>query len=396
VGLFGTVWAYLKPHEVARPVQAKLDWWGNITFAGGLVMLLIGITYAIMPYGGHSMGWTSPVVEALIVAGLALLGAFVWVERRVEDPMFRLDLFRIRAFTAGNTAGLLAAIGRGGLQFMLIIWLQGIWLPLHGYDFVDTPLWAGIYMVPLTLGFMMAGPASGWLSDRYGARPFATGGMAVAALMFVLLMLLPANFSYVVFAILLLFMGVGMGLFSAPNTTGIMNSVPASARGVASGMRTTFQNVGMVLSIGMFFSLMIVGLASTLPHTMQTALTSHAVPADVASRVANLPPVGSLFAAFLGYNPMENLLGPKVLGSLPQAQAHAITGKTFFPNLIAGPFMHGLLIVFGFGAAMCVIAGIASWLRGSKFIHEEGGEAALGAQIDAPAPPSRRRAEAGV
>src|SRR5205085_2982128 len=260
--------------------------------------------------------------------GLALLVAFVVVERRSADPMFDLSLFQIRAFTAGNMAGLLSSIGRGGLQFMLIIWLQGIWLPLHGYSFERTPLWAGIYMLPLTGGFLIAGPLAGWLSDRHGARPFATGGMLAAAASFGLLMLLPADFAFPVFALLLLLNGVGMGLFTAPNTTGIMNSVPAGQRGAASGMRATFQNTGMVLSIGVFFSLMIVGLSSSLPASMSAGLDANGVAPATAEHIAHLPPVGSLFAAFLGYNPVENLLGSQAAAGVNDTQWHALTGKT--------------------------------------------------------------------
>jgi MFS family permease len=300
--------------------------------------------------------------------------------------MFDLHLFRIRAFTAGNIAGLLSSIGRGGLQFMLVIWLQGIWLPLHGYSFVSTPLWAGIYMLPITAGFLIAGPLSGWLSDRYGARPFATAGMVLAALTFGLLMTLPANFSYWTFASLLALNGIGFGLFAAPNTTGIMNAVPAVQRGAASGMRATFQNSGMLLSIGVFFSLMIAGLAASLPSVMQAQLVRHDVPVGVASRVANLPPVGSLFAAFLGYNPMRTLLGP-VLHQLPHAQAAYLTGKTFFPRLISGPFIDGLRIAFTASLVMCLIAAAASWLRGGKYVHDEDGVGPFGApQREQPEP----------
>jgi MFS family permease len=290
--------------------------------------------------------------------------------------MFDLSLFGIRAFTAGNVAGLLSSIGRGGLQFMLIIWLQGIWLPLHGFDFERTPLWAGIYMLPMTGGFLIAGPLSGWLSDRYGARTFATSGMLLAAASFGLLMGLPADFSYPVFFVLLLVNGIGFGLFAAPNTTAIMNSVPPSARGASSGMRATFQNSGMVLSIGLFFSLMIAGLAASLPHTMYAGLTANGVPATTASRVANLPPVGSLFAAFLGYNPMETLLGPGVLDTLPSGRAQYLTGRSFFPQLISGPFKHGLVIVFTASLLMCLVAAWASWLRGGYFVNEDEQEVA--------------------
>jgi EmrB/QacA subfamily drug resistance transporter len=374
-GLFGTVWAYAKLREVGVRTPAKIDWWGNLTFAAGLVMVLVGITYGIQPYGSHTMGWTSPFVLSMVIGGAALLLLFCWIELRVDHPMFDLRLFRIRPFTAGNGAGLLSAIGRGGLQFMIVIWLQGIWLPLHGYNFVDTPLWAGIYMLPITAGFFLAGPLSGWLSDRYGARPFATGGMVLAAITFALLMTLPADFSYPMFAWLLFLNGVGFGLFAAPNTTGIMNSVPAVQRGAASGMRATFQNAGTLLSIGVFFSLMIAGLASTLPGTMRAQLVAHHVPAAVADKVATLPPVGSLFAAFLGYNPMRTLLGP-VLPSLPRSQASYLTGTTFFPRLISGPFIHGLHIAFVASLVMCLVAAWASWLRGSRFVHAEAGHAA--------------------
>ncbi|HZQ28939.1 MAG TPA: MFS transporter [Acidimicrobiales bacterium] len=370
-GLFGTVWAYTKLRELGQKASARIDWWGNVTFAAGLILILIGITYGIQPYGHHTMGWTGPWVLSELIGGTVLLTLFCWIETRVEDPMFDLTLFRIRAFAAGNVATLLSSMGRGGLQFMLIIWLQGIWLPQHGYSFERTPLWAGIYMVPITVGFLVAGPISGWLSDRYGARPFATGGMVVAALTFLGLMLLPGDFRYPVFAVLLLLNGIGFGLFAAPNTTGIMNSVPARQRGAASGMRATFMNSGMVLSIGLFFSLMIAGLAASLPVSLSRGLVAQGVPGDVAQRVASLPPVGSLFAAFLGYNPMRTLLGPRVLGALPADKAAYITGRSFFPKLITQPFMHGLRIAFTSSVVMCFVAAAASWMRGGRYVHAE-------------------------
>jgi MFS family permease len=370
-GIFGTVWAYLKLREVGQRGHGKIDWAGNLTFAAGLIAVLVGITYGIQPYGGHTMGWTSPLVLALLLGGVALLGLFLLVERHSSDPLFHLDLFWIRAFSAGNLAGLLASVSRGGLQFMLIIWLQGIWLPLHGYSFASTPLWAGIYMVPLTLGFLIAGPLSGWLSDHYGARPFATGGMLLTAASFAALMLLPIDFPYPAFAALLLANGIGSGLFAAPNTAAIMNAVPARQRGAASGMRATFQNAGFVLSIGLFFSLMIAGLAARLPTTLYHGLTANGVPPASAERVAHLPPVGSLFAAFLGYNPIRTLLGPAALERLSPAQAASLTGTSFFPGLIAEPFKHGLTIVFLAALTMSLIAAAASWLRGGRYVHEE-------------------------
>jgi MFS family permease len=371
-GVFGTVWGYLKLREVGqRGARGRIDWAGNLTFGIGLIAVLVGITYGIQPYGGHTMGWTSPLVLSLLLGGAALLGVFLVVERRSADPLFHLDLFRIRAFSAGNLAGLLASVSRGGLQFMLIIWLQGIWLPLHGYSFASTPLWAGIYMIPLTLGFLVAGPVSGWLSDHHGARPFATGGMLLTAASFGALMVLPIDFPYLVFAALLLANGIGSGLFAAPNTAGIMNSVPARQRGAASGMRATFQNAGFVLSIGLFFSLMIAGLAARLPTTLYSGLTANGVPPATAERIANLPPVGSLFAAFLGYNPIRTLLGPAALARLSPAQAANLTGTSFFPRLIAEPFRHGLAIVFLAALVMSVVAAGASWLRGGRYVHEE-------------------------
>ena len=375
IGVAGTLWAYLKLKEVAKGEGGRLDLPGNILFGAGLIAVLVGITYALQPYGGSTMGWGNPLVLALIIGGLAMLAAFVVTELRTPQPMFDLRLFRIRAFTAGNIASLLSSMGRGGLMFMLIIWLQGIWLPLHGYSFEDTPLWAGIYMLPLTGGFLLAGPASGFLSDRFGARPFATGGMIAAAATFGLLMLLPVNFGYPWFALLLLSNGLAMGLFAAPNTAGVMNAVPANRRGVASGMRSTFQNAGMTLSIGLFFSIMVAGLSGTLSSSLSHGLTAAGLPAATAARVAGLPPVSVLFAAFLGYNPMQTLLGP-ALGALSPARQTAITGHAFFPSLISGPFHHGLSVVFTFALAMCLVAAGASWLRGGPAARADDSEAA--------------------
>jgi MFS family permease len=371
IGVVATVWSYHSLRELGVKRAARIDWWGNATFALGLVGVMVGITYGIQPYGGHDMGWTSPFVLTMLLGGIVLLIVFCVIELRVEEPMFHLDLFRVRAFVAGNLAALLAAMGRGGLQFILIIWLQGIWLPQHGYDFARTPLWAGIYMLPLIAGFLVAGPASGWLSDHLGARPFATGGMVVAAASFLLLIVLPVDFSYVWFALVLLLNGIGMGLFAAPNSAGVMNSLPPSQRGAGAGMLATFTNSASVLSIGVFFTLMIVGLASALPHTLQTGLVAHGVPAADASRISHLPPVATLFASFLGYNPMATLLGPHVLHNLPAGQSTVLTGREFFPHLISPPFHTALVYAFVFAIVACVIAAVASLLRGGKYHHEE-------------------------
>ncbi|CAN5263957.1 MFS transporter [soil metagenome] len=371
-GILGTIWSYKSLHEVGTRATGKVDWPGNIVFAVGLVALLTGITYGIQPYGDSSTGWLNPWVLTGIIGGIAFLIGFVFLELHTTDPMFNMRLFRIRAFAWGNFAGLLASISRGGLQFMLIIWLQGIWLPLHGYSYESTPLWAGIYLLPLTIGFLVSGPVSGSLSDRFGARGFATGGLLLVAATFVALLLIPVDFPYWLFALITFLNGVGSGLFAAPNRTAIMNSVPANQRGAASGMTGTFQNAGNSLSIGIFFSLMIAGLATTLPNALRSGLTAHGVGATVANQVAATPPVGSLFAAFLGYNPIESILGPTgVLKSLSSSNAAALTGKTFFPQLIADPFHAGLVIVFIAAASMSVIGAVASLTAGGKYIHEE-------------------------
>jgi MFS family permease len=394
--VFGTIWAYLKLRDTGERRPARMDWWGNVTFAVGLIAVLVGITYGIQPYGDHIMGWTNPWVMGALIGGVAVLAGFCVIETKVEHPMFHLDLFKIRAFTYGNLASLLAGLGRGGLMFILIIWLQGIWLPRHGYSFESTPLWAGIFMLPMTVGFLVAGPLSGWLSDRYGARWFATGGMLLAAASFVWFAVLPVDFTYWMFAAALFANGFGMGLFASPNRAAIMNSLPANRRGVGGGMSTTFQNTSMVLSIGIFFSLMIVGLAGSLPATMQTGLTAHGVPAGQAHAVAGLPPVSVLFASLLGYNPVQSLLGDQALGRLSPTDSSYLTGHSFFPSLISGPFHDGLVVAFGFAIVACLVAALASWLMGGKFVHADDQHETA---ADVPQPESDARtagAEGGV
>jgi MFS family permease len=369
IGLFATIWGYLQLRELGQRRSAHIDWWGNATFALGLVSLMVGITYGIEPYGGHSMGWTSPKVIAALVLGVVLLIAFCIIETRVREPMFTLRLFKIRAFTAGIFASFLAAIGRGGLMFILIIWLQGIWLPLHGYSFSATPLWAGIAMIPLTCGMFIAGPVSGALSDRYGARPFATGGMIGTAICFLLLEALPINFSYPVFAVILFLTGLTMASFGAPNRTGVMNALPPEHRGAGSGMNTTFQNSAQVISIGIFFSLMIVGLASALPHNVSAGLLAHGVSSRVAEQASHLPPISTLFAAFLGYDPVQHLIGSAAIAHLSTAQQAALAQRSFFPSLIAGPFSKGLDAAFDFAIVMSLAAAAASWTRGKRYVY---------------------------
>jgi MFS family permease len=367
-GAFGTVWAYLKLEDLGIRRRASVDWLGNVSFGVGLTLVMIGITYGIEPYGRDTMGWTNPAVIAELGAGIFLLISFLFIETKVANPMFRLPLFKIRAFSAGTLSSFLSALGRGGLMFMLIIWLQGIWLPEHGYSFSNTPLWAGIYMLPLTAGFLLAGPVSGILSDRFGSRPFATGGMVAAAGSFAFLELLPVDFSYPGFAAILLMNGLAMGAFAAPNRAGVMNSLPATDRGVGGGMNATFQSSAQVLSIGIFFTLMIVGLSSALSTSLYRGLTAHGVPAAIAAHAAGLPPVSTLFAAFLGYNPVQQLVGAHALARLSGAQRSVLLGHSFFPSLIEAPFRSGLHEAFAFSIAACLVAAVASWFRGGRYV----------------------------
>jgi MFS family permease len=381
IGAFGTVWAYFMLKDIGTRRPARMDWWGNILFGVGLIAILVGITYGLLPYGGHPMGWTNPWVLTSIFGGLATLVAFGIVETKVAEPLFRLSLFRIRAFVMGNIANLMMALGRGGMQFMLIIWLQGIWLPLHGYSFSQTPLWAGIYLLPLTAGFLVSAPLSGVLSDRLGSKAFTTGGALLTALSFVLLLFLPVDFPYWLFGLIVALNGFGSGVFAAPNRAEMMNAVPAHQRGAAAGMIATVMNTAFVLSIGIFFSLMVAGLSSSLPSAMSGGLIAQGIPAAAAHQLSHLPPIGVLFAAFLGYNPMKQLLGP-LLSHLPAAHAAYVAGRQFFPQLITSPFHDGLGVAFAFAIAACVIAAVASLLTGPRTKPPDAAEG-LGAELAA-------------
>ncbi len=371
-GLFGTVWAYLKLKEVAKINKNQhIDWLGNITFFFGLIVLLLGLTYGIEPYGASPTGWGNPLVIAAIGIGVLLLVSFVFIELRVPDPMFRLTLFKSRAFSIGILTNFLSSLSRGGLQFMLIIWLQGVWLPLHGYSFADTPLWAGIYMLPMMAGMIIVGPISGILADRMGAKTLATLGLFAQVVGFILLTFLPANFNYLWFALLLALMGLAQGLYSVPNTTALMNSAPADQRGAASGMNSTATNAASVVSMAVFFSIVTLGLASTLPKTLSVGLMHAGLPSAISNQIAHLPPIAALFAAFLGYNPMATLIPPAVLHQLPALSQANLLGKTFFPTLISSPFMTGLSATFYISALLCLIATVASLLRGKQYIYKD-------------------------
>jgi MFS family permease len=373
VGLFGTVWSYWKLKELGTIRRhQKMDVWGNITFGAGLTLILIGITYGLLPYGTSSMGWSSPWVIASLAAGIGLLIAFPFIEQRVPEPMFRLELFKIRMFSASNIAQFLGAMARGGVMIMLIILLQGIWLPLHGYSYESTPFWAGIFMIPMSIGFVLAGPVSGWLSDKHGARLLATMGMFVTGVTFIAFAFLQADFAYLTFGSVLFIMGVGNGLFASPNTASIMNSVPPEHRGAASGMRATLQNCGQTMSLAIFFTIIIVSLSNSLPGALASAVTSAGAPSQLAQVFSSTPATGALFGAFLGYNPVQtilNTLPPSMVSAIPTATIQHLTGTTFFPNAISSPFMAALREAFIVGAIMCFLAAVFSALRGSKYIH---------------------------
>lgn len=375
-GILGTVWSYSKLKEVGKLQRSqKLDLPGNITFATGLTLLLIGITYGLMPYNNQLMGWSNPQVIASILAGIFLLAIFPFIESRSEQPMFELKLFRIRMFSAANIAGMLSSIAYGGVMLMLIILLQGIWLPLHGYSYESTPFWSGIYIIPMMLGFVFMGPISGIISDRIGSKSLATAGMIIVASSFLALSTLPYNFNYATFAAIIFIMGIGNGLFGAPNIAAIMNSIPPEYRGVASGMRATLQNVGQTLSTALFFGIIISSLASNLPSAFASALAQAGVP-QLAAIFSAIPPTSALFAAFLGYNPVASLLHQlptQFISSIPNSTLEMIESKTWFPNAVAPAFIQSLRVAYYIAATLGAIAAIASALRGEVVIYEKKG-----------------------
>jgi EmrB/QacA subfamily drug resistance transporter len=376
IGVFATVWAYLKLKEIGSiKKNQKLDPWGNITFFSGLTLLMIAVTYGLLPYGTSYFGWGNPWVIGAAVAGAALLAGFFFIETRVQDPMFRLDLFKISAFRAGNLASFLASTGRGGTQIMLIILLQGIWLPLHGVAYDSTPFWSGIYILPLMLGFVVMGPISGRIADKRGARGLATGGMLISGVCLLLLTLLPYDFIFWQFAVILFVMGLGGGLFASPNTVSIMNSVPPHTRGVASGMRATLQNTGQTVSTAIFFSIVLVALGTSLAPALSAAVTSAGAP-QLSSAFSHLPPTSALFAAFLGYNPIGALVPQQTMSALPASAQETLKSLTFFPTAIAPAFMSALRDAFYIAAAMSFIAAGMCWLGipGRRALSQRAGE----------------------
>ncbi|MGA2666371.1 MAG: MFS transporter, partial [Nitrososphaerales archaeon] len=391
VGIIGTVWSYWKLKETGQIRRnQKLDVWGNATFGIGLTLVLIGISYGLIPYGSSSTGWGDPWVEASILGGGVLLLAFPFIEARVESPMFNMGLFRNRMFAASNVAGLLASIARGGVQIMLIILLQGIWLPLHGYSYQSTPFWSGIFILPLLIGFVVMGPLSGALADKYGAKLLTTLGMAVSAVAFFALTFLPYDFAYPEFAVIIFVMGLGSGLFASPNVLSIMNSVPPQDRGAASGMRATLQNTGQTISLAIFFTIIISSLTSSLPGAFDSAMTGAGVP-QLSPYFANIPATSAVFAAFLGYNPVTSILAAlpsSVTSSIPATTVAFLTGTTFFPDAIAPAFVSALRLTFYIGLGISLVAMLISYFRGGSFLSSaERVRRSEPARQEVPAPP---------
>lgn len=382
--LLGTIWSYWKMKEVSfKATSTSIDVIGNVFFIGGLTSLLVGITYGLMPYEHNgitdTMGWNNPLVILTLAMGIVLLLAFPFVERKVRNPMFRFEFFKIKAFAFANLASFTAAIARGGIMFMLILLLQGIWLPLHGYSFEDTPLWAGIYMLPMTIGFIIMGPISGMLSDKYGPRWIATAGMTLVTLVFLGLALLPYNFDYWELGILIFLMGIGNGMFSSPNSSSIMNSVPPEDRGVASGMMSTLMNSASTMSMAIFFTIVIVGIQGAFPAAIHESFTNLAsaqaspIMQNLADQLAEMSPTNALFSAFLGYNPMGTILGVMdtgIVASIPQNVVETLTSNYWFPETLQQAFMPALRLSFIIGAILSAIAALLSAMRGQHYVHE--------------------------
>jgi MFS family permease len=372
-GLFGTAWSYWKLRELAviRRGQ-KIDVWGNVTFAAGLTIFLIGMTYVLLPFGNSAMGWGNPFVIGSLALGASLLIIFPFIERHVKDPMFRIEFFKNRGFSAGSLAAFIASLSRGGVMLMLVILLQAVWLPLHGFNFQDTPFWAGIYMVPMSLGFVSAGPVSGWVSDKRGARGLASGGMFLLCGIFLSLSTLPYNFAYPTLAGALYVMGIAFGMFASPNTSSIMGTVPPERRSSAAGMLFTLQNTGGTVGLTVLFTEVVAALSTSLPSAMSAAVTSAGAP-QLASYLSAIPPTIALFAAFLGYNPMQTVISRLPAGGAAHLSPQAIstvTSATWFPNAIAPSFMGALHEAFYLNAGLAIVAALASLMRGKKLEYE--------------------------
>ncbi|HLI46975.1 MAG TPA: MFS transporter [Geobacterales bacterium] len=373
IGIVGTIWSYLSLREIITPVKQRIDILGNAIFVIGLTLILVGMTYGLMPYESDSMGWNNPYVIASLAIGGAFMVAFPFVEMKQKEPMFNLRLFKIRDFAAGNLANFLSSIARGGVTFMLIILLQGIWLPLHGYKFEDTPFWAGIYMIPFIIGFSIAGPISGILADKHGPRYFTVSGMFLTGICFIWLAHLPYNFSYEEFAVIIFLMGIGNGLFGSPINASIMSSVPKEDRGSASGMRATMMNIAQTISMTLFFTIVITALSSQLPQQLYDMIIKAGGSQQLATLVESIPPTSAIFAAFLGYNPigmMFNDMPNNLKTQIDPNTLSILNNSSWFSSAIAPPFMSALAFSFYIGAVLSFIAAIAASFSEKSYVRK--------------------------
>jgi EmrB/QacA subfamily drug resistance transporter len=368
--LAGTFWSIFKLKEKAETQEVPMDIWGNVSLALSLILISLGFTYALEPYGNSQMGWSNPWVIASFIFGSISLIIFIFIERRVKYPLFNLSLFKIRPFAFGNISLFLSGLGRGAVMFLVVIWLQGIYLPLHGYSYTETPFWAGIYMLPMMLGMVIFGPIGGALTDKYGARIFATTGMGIIAISLFLLTLLPYNFNLLEFEIIIFINGVGGGLFASPNTTAIMNAVSSRDRASANGMRMTINNISSTISMAIFFSIAITIFSNDLPSAMATKLASLNAPPQLISMLSQIPASGILFGAFLGMNPLSGLPAT-VVNSLPISLREVLQSSTFLPNVIGPSFMKGLTYSIYIALILTVAGLIFSALMGGRYVHEE-------------------------
>ncbi|WP_291766731.1 MFS transporter [Caldivirga sp. UBA161] len=367
----GALWSIFKLRRVGSSgVKVKIDYWGNITLAVGLVLISLGFTYALMPYGNSEMGWLNPYVVASFIIGVIMLIAFIPIELKQESPLFNLSLFKVRPFTYGIMALFLSSLARGALMFLLTIWLQGIYLPLHGFSYVETPFWAGIYMLSMLIGTVVMAPIGGALTDKYGARIVATVGMIIVAVSLYLLTLLPYNFNLTSFELILFLNGLGNGLFSSPNTTSIMNALHPRDRGAGNGMRQTFSNVGSTISMAMFFSIAMSIFSQYVPTRIHEMALSYGLPADIASSLSKVPASSLLFAAFLGVDP-ASVLPSNLTVNLPSSIMKVLDSSTFLPNVLGPPFMMGLRISLYISIVLVAIGAVLSYMRGGRYVYEE-------------------------
>ncbi len=366
----GSLWSVFKLIPTKGVGKVKMDIFGNIALASSLILISLGFTYALVPYKSSQMGWGNPYVWASFIAGIVLIVIFIFIESKVEYPLFNLKLFKIRAFTFGNFAGFLSSLGRGAIMFLVVIWLQGIYLPLHGYSYSSAPFWAGIYMLPMMAGFISLGPIGGYLTDKYGARLFATLGMVIIAISLFLLTTLPYDFNLIEFELILLLNGIGSGLFASPNTTAIMNSLPPEYRGAGSGMRTTFNNIGQTISMAIFFSIAITVFTQNLPSSLYSLSMSLGVPAQLSKLISDIPASGALFAAFLGINPI-NGLPQNLLSEVPPNVLTAISSLKFFPEAVGPSFIIGLRDSLYVAIILTLIGAVLSAFRGGRYVHDE-------------------------